>query len=136
MRRRPHENVLTVLVDPAVLHDLELALVGHDLWLWPVRTAGVYRDGPQAARVIRRRLVEARRGEWDLAATWVPAWVAFGDTWRRGADPLPWAAHAELYGVLAPYAPHVRYRKGLAGVPRLRVAHEAACPLAAMVNDR
>lgn len=126
MRRRPHENVLTVLVDPAVLHDLELELVARDLWLWPVRTAGVYRDGAQAARVIRRRMVEARRGAWDDAVRWVPVWIAFGDTWRRGVDPLPWAAHAELYDALTPYAPHVRYRKGLAGVPRLRVTREAA----------
>ncbi|MDF9717653.1 hypothetical protein INN71_17775 [Nocardioides sp. ChNu-153] len=125
MRRRPHENVLTVLVDPAVLHDLELDLAGRDLWLWPVSTAGVYADGRQAAHVIRRRLVEARRGAWDVAAGWVPAWVAFGETWRHGDEPLAWAAHATLYDVLSPFASHVRYRRGLGGVPRLPVGREA-----------
>lgn len=124
MRRRPHENVLTVLVEPAVLRELELELVARDLWVWPIGTAGVYRDGPQAAQVIRRRLVESRRGSWDVAAGWVPVWVAFGDTWRRGADPLPWSAHAALYDALSPYATHVRYRRGLGGVPRLRVSQE------------
>lgn len=125
MRRRPHENVLTVLVAPAVLRELELELVARDLWVWPIGTAGIYRDGPQAAQVIRRRLVQARQGSWDLAADWTPVWIAFGDTWRRGADPLPWVAHAALYEALEPYAAHVRYRRGLGGIPRLRVNQEA-----------
>lgn len=127
MRRRPHENVLTVLVEPGVLRDVELDLVARDLWVWPISSAGVYRDGPQAAQVIRRRLVTARGAAWAIAHDWVPVWVAFGDSWRRRAgDPLPWAAHAELYAALSPFAPHLRYRKGLGGVPRLRVAAEAA----------
>lgn len=125
MERRPHENVLTVLVEPSVLRDVELDLIPRDLWVWPISSAGVYRDGPQAAHVIRRRLVTARRGAWDVALDWVPVWIAFGASWRRRADePLPWAAHAELYAALSPFAAHVRYRRGLGGVPRLRVAAE------------
>ena len=33
MQREPHQNVATVLVDPAVLRDLELDLMSRDLWL-------------------------------------------------------------------------------------------------------
>ncbi|MEQ4547463.1 MAG: hypothetical protein ABN484_07255, partial [Nocardioides kribbensis] len=72
MLREPHENVATVLVDPAVLRELELDLVALDLWVWPVATAPVYVDGPRAAFQLRRRMIEARRGAWDLAADWVP----------------------------------------------------------------
>ncbi|MDT9594114.1 hypothetical protein RDV89_13610 [Nocardioides zeae] len=125
MHRRGHENVLTVLVDPRALRELELQLVTHDLWVWPVGTAGVYRDGPQAAQVLRRRLVEARQGAWDVAADWTLVWIAFGDSWRHGADPLPWSAHAALYDALAPFADRVRFRRGLGGIPRLRVRAEA-----------
>lgn len=126
MQRQPHENVLTVLVDPAVLRELELDLVASDLWVWPVSTAPICADGPRAAFQLRRRLVEARRGAWDVAATWVPVWIAFGETWRHGTDPLPWEAHTALYRLLDAHAAQVRYRKGLTGVPRLAVGREAA----------
>ena len=55
--RRPHENVATVLVDPAVVEDLELALMGSDLRLWPVRTAPIVVDGPRREFQIRRELL-------------------------------------------------------------------------------
>jgi len=124
--RRPHENVATVLVDPAVLHDLELSLMALDLRLWPVETAPISPDGPRLAFQIRRRLLMARRGAWDDAAAWVPVWIAFGDSWYVGDEPLPWAAHAALWDALAGYAAHVRYRLGLGGVPKLAVPREVA----------
>ena len=49
MRRTPHENVATVLVDPAALRDLELDLMSHDLWVWPVETAPICVDGARQA---------------------------------------------------------------------------------------
>ncbi len=122
--RRPHENVATVLVDPVVLADLELRLVGLDLWVWPIATSPIAVDGPRQAFQIRRRMVEARRGAWDVAADWTPVWIAFGESWRQGEDPLPWAAHAALWAALASYADHVRYRKRLGGVAPLLAAHE------------
>lgn len=124
--RRPHENVATVLVDPAVLRDLELELVSHDLWVWPVATAPFVEDGPRLAFQVRRRMVVARRGAWDDAADWTPVWVAFGESWHAGDEPLPWSAHATLWQVLAAHGEHVRYRLGLGGVPRLRVPRDVA----------
>ena len=124
MLRVPHENVATVLVDPAALREVELDLMTHDLWVWPVATAGVHVDGRRAAFQLRRRLVEARRGAWDLAADWTPVWVAFGASWYDGAEPLPWSAHTALWRTLESHADHVRYRLGLGGVPRLAVARE------------
>lgn len=121
MIRRPHENVATVLVDPAVLAELEVALMHLDLRVWPMATAPTVVDGPRQALQYRRRVLEARRGAWDCAATWVPVWVSFGASWRDGAEPLPWAAHAALWDALAGYADHVRYRKRLTGVAPLRV---------------
>ena len=47
MRRLPHENVATVLVDPGALVDLELDLMRQDLRLWPVSTAPICADGPR-----------------------------------------------------------------------------------------
>lgn len=126
MRRDPHENVATVLVDPAHLGALEIALVERDLWVWPVATAPVCVDGPRQASQLRRRLVESRRGAWACAAGWTPVWVSFGDTWRHGDEPLPWDAHRALWGALAEHAGHVRYRLGLGGVPRLRVPQGVA----------
>ncbi len=119
MRREPHENVATVLVDPALLTDLELSLMPLDLWVWPVATAPVYVDGERAAFQIRRRLLLAKRGAWDLAAQWTPVWISFGDTWRNGDEPLTWEAHRTLWAALAEHADHVRYRLGLGGIPRL-----------------
>lgn len=127
-RREPHENVATVLVAPAALRDLELDLVTLDLWVWPVATAPVYPDGARAAFQLRRRMLETRRGAWALAADWVPVWIAFGDGWRRGDEPLPWAAHVALYDTLEHHAAHVRYCRGLGGIPRLLVAHETRLP--------
>ena len=86
MRRVPHENVATVLVDPRVLGDLELTLMTLDLRLWPVRTAPICADGVRRAFQIRRRLLMQHRGEWDLAATWTPVWISFGPTWQNAHD--------------------------------------------------
>lgn len=124
VRRAPHENVATVLVDPGVLPELELALMGRDLWVWPVETAPVCTDGPRMAFQIRRRLLMAQRGAWDLAADWTPVWIAFGETWRHDDEPLPWSAHQALWQTLDEYRDRVRYRLGLGGVPRLPVPHE------------
>jgi hypothetical protein len=124
VERRPHENVATVLVDPAVLRDLEMHLVALDLWLWPVATAPICADGPRRAFQIRRRMVEARRGAWDDAADWTPVWISFGESWYDGAEPLPWTAHRVLWQTLARYGDRVRYRLGLGGVPRLDVPRE------------
>jgi hypothetical protein len=124
MQRAPHQNVATVLVDPAVLPELEVHLMGLDLWVWPVATSPVYEDGPRAAFQLRRRLVVARRGAWDDAAEWTLVWVAFGESWYDGAEPLPWAAHQTLWQTLDRYAGHVRYRLGLGGIPRLEVPRE------------
>jgi hypothetical protein len=44
-------------------------------------------------------------------------WISFGDSWYRGSEPLPWAAHAALWDKLTEYADHTRYRLGLGGVP-------------------
>ena len=44
--------------------------------VWPVATAPVHPDGPRAAFQLRRRMVEARRGAWDLAADWTPVWIS------------------------------------------------------------
>lgn len=124
MRRLPHENVATVLVDPAVLRDLELELMALDLWVWPVATAPISEDGPRQAFQLRRRMLMAKRGAWDLAAEWTPVWVSFGDSWRTGADPLPWSAHGALWDALARHGDHVRYRLGLGGVPHLLAQRE------------
>jgi hypothetical protein len=124
MERVPHENAATVLVDPAVLHDLEVHLMTQDLRLWPVATAPICEDGPRTAFQIRRRMLTARRGEWDDAAEWVPVWIAFGESWYRGAEPLPWAAHQALWRTLEQYDGHVHYKLGLGGIPRLDVPRE------------
>ncbi len=126
MERVPHENAATVLVDPLVLRDLEVDLMAQDLRLWPVATAPICSDGPRTAFQIRHRMLTARRGEWDHAADWVPVWVAFGDSWRHGAEPLPWSAHQTLYRTLDEYAGRVHYKRGLGGIPRLDVVRELA----------
>lgn len=119
MLREPHQNVATVLVDPTVQRELELDLMSRDLWLWPVSTAPACVDGPRQAFQIRRRMIEGRRGEWDDAAEWVPVWISFGDSWYADAEPLPWAAHQALWGVLAAYRDRVHHARRLGGVPRL-----------------
>lgn len=124
MLRHPHENVATVLVDPRVLEDVELALMELDLRVWPVRTAPICVDGPRTEFQVRRRLLMQKRGAWDDAADWVPVWVSFGDRWRRGDDPLPWEAHQTLWRTLETYADHVRYQRRLGGVRPLQVPAE------------
>lgn len=122
--RPPHENVATVLVDPRVLADLELELMELDLRVWPIRSAPNCVDGPRTAFQVRRRLVMQQRGDWDLAAEWVAVWISFGDSWRDGAEPLPWHAHQTLWQTLECYAAHVRYHRRLGGVRPLRVPVE------------
>lgn len=126
MLRTPHENVATVLVDPSVLVELGVHLMSLDLRLWPVETAPICVDGPRQAFQLRSRMLTARRGAWDDAADWVPAWVSFGDSWRDGAEPLSWAARKTLYRALDGYAGRVRYRRGLGGVPVLDVPRECS----------
>ena len=110
-----------MLVDPRVLPDLELDLMPLDLRLWPVRTAPICPDGPRMAFQIRRSLLMKHRGEWDCASEWTPVWVGFGQSWRQGDEPLPWAAHATLWQVLDAHAEHVRFKRRLGGVRRLPV---------------
>jgi hypothetical protein len=124
MLRAPHETVATVLVDPAVLVELGVHLMSLDLRLWPVETAPICVDGPRRAFQMRHRMLESRRGAWDDAADWSPAWVSFGDSWRHGAEPVPWAARSTLYRTLDAYDGRVRYRRGLGGVPILDVPRE------------
>ena len=124
MLRTPHENVATVLVDPAVLVELEVHLMSLDLRLWPVASAPICADGARQAFQMRTRMLTARRGAWDDAADWVPAWISFGETWRDGAEPLSWTARSTLYRALDGYGARIRYRRGLAGVPVLDVPRE------------
>jgi hypothetical protein len=124
MLRAPHETVATVLVDPVVLAELEMHLMAMDLYVWPVATAPVSIDGPRQAFQVRRRMLDARRGAWDDAADWVPAWVSFGATWRFGDEPIHWPARRTLYAALDRYGDRVRYRRGLTGVPVLEVPRE------------
>lgn len=124
MQREPHENVATVLVDPAVLRDLEVHLMSLDLRLWPIATAEIVEDGPRRAFQVRRRMLMAKRGAWDDAAHWVPVWIGFGESWHDGDEPLPWEAHQVLWRTLERYAEHTRYRLGLGGIPRLAVPRD------------
>lgn len=125
MTRPPHENVATVLVDPCVLADLELDLMLQELPVWPVTTAPVCLDGPRTAFQIRRRLLMRHQGEWDDAADWTPVWIGFGARWRKGDEPLPWAAHEALWQTLDRYAGHVRFHRRLGGIRRLPVSGDA-----------
>ena len=124
MRRAPHENVATVLVDPRVLPDFELELMAMDLRVWPVRTAPICVDGPRTAFQVRHRLLMKHRRDWGIAADWTPAWIGFGDSWRNGDEPLPWSAHEALWRVLGAYAEHTRFERRLGGVARLQPAEE------------
>ncbi len=119
MSRARHENVATVLVDPAVLAGFELELMALDLPVWPIRTAPVCEDGPRTAFQVRHRLLTRHRGDWDVAAGWTPVWIGFGPTWQHGDEPLPWAAHRALWDALDAYAGHVLFHRRLGGVPRL-----------------
>jgi hypothetical protein len=124
VKRALHENVATVLVDPRVLGDLELALMALDLRVWPVRTAPICADGPRTAFQIRRKLLTSHRGEWDVAADWAPVWIGFGTSWRKGDEPLPWAAHKALWQALDCYGAHVRFHRRLGGVAPLPVPQD------------
>jgi hypothetical protein len=126
VRRVPHENVATVLVDPRALADVELELMALDLRVWPVRTAPICADGPREAFQVRRRLLMQHRGEWDLAADWAPVWIGFGPSWRLGDEPLPWAAHEVLWRLLDARADQLRFHRRLGGVPRLPLPHETS----------
>lgn len=119
VRRAPHENVATVLVDPRALAELELELMTLDLRVWPISTAPICADGPRTAFQTRRRMLLQHRGDWDLAADWVPVWVSFGGSWRGGDEPLPWVAHKTLWQALDSYADRVRFHRRLGGVQPL-----------------
>ena len=122
--RAPQENVATVLVDPALLRDLELELMALDLRVWPIATAPICADGPRRAFQVRRRMLQAKRGAWDDAAEWTPVWIGFGPSWQRGrdgADPLPWEAHVALWELLDEHADQFRFKKRLGGVARMAV---------------
>jgi hypothetical protein len=121
-----HENVATVLVNPAVLRDFELDLMSHDFRVWPVASAPTFVDAPRLAFQLRRSLVECNQRRWADAAEWTLVWITFGESWRDGDEPLPWPAHAALWDKLAEYAPDVRYHVGLGGVPHLSVPHDLA----------
>ncbi len=119
------ENVATVLVDPAVLPDVELDLMSNDFRVWVVSTVTTFPDAARLAFQIRRNLVELSRGAWDGAAGWTLIWITFGESWLDGDEPIPWPAHAALWDKLAEYAEHLRYHVGLGGVPRLSVPRES-----------
>lgn len=124
IRPRGHENVATVLVDPAVLSDFELDLMTSDFRVWTVHTAPNFPDPERLAFQIRRSLVEWSQGRWKAAESWTVVWVSFGDSWLDGDEPVPWPAHAALWNKLSEYADHVRYNVGLGGVPRLSVPRD------------
>jgi hypothetical protein len=130
VKRAPHENVATVLVDPRVLaaFELELELMTLDLRVWPISTAPICADGPRAAYQTRRKLLLQHRGDWDHAADWVPVWVSFGASWRQGDEPLPWAAHATLWQALDSYAGRVRFHRRLGGVRPLSIPNGPHAP--------
>jgi hypothetical protein len=124
VRGRGFENMATVLVNPAVLGEFELALMALDFRVWIVCTVPTFADAPQAAFQIRRSLIEWSNGQWEIAANWTVVWITFGESWLDGDNPIPWPAHAALWDKLAEYADDVRYNLGLGGVPRLGVPRE------------
>ena len=125
MRGPGFENMATVLVNPAVLDDFELDLMSDDFRVWAVHTTPIFPDAPQAAMQIRRGLIDWSNGRWAVAADWTVVWITFGERWLDGDNPIPWPAHAALWNKLAGYAEHVRYNRGLGGVPRLSVPRES-----------
>jgi hypothetical protein len=128
VRPQGHENVATVLVNPAVLRDFELDLMASDFRVWPVHKAHTFVDAPRLAFQLRRSLVDCSQGRWADAAEWTLVWVTFGDSWLDGEEPIPWRAHAALWDKLAAYGSDARYNLGLGGVPRLTVPHEPSDP--------
>lgn len=123
-----HENVATVLVDPAVLRDFELDLMANDFRVWTVHTVPTFPDPQRLAFQIRRALIDWSNGRWAAAADWIVVWITFGESWLDGDEPIPWPAHAALWDKLAEYADRVRYNLGLGGVPRLTVPREPHDP--------
>ena len=119
-----HENVATVLVDPAVLADFELDLMSHDFRVWIVDTVPTFRDPARLAFQIRRSLIEWSQGAWAAAGDWTVVWITFGESWLDGDEPIPWPAHAALWDKLAEYSAHARYNLGLGGVPKLSVPRD------------
>jgi len=126
MLRRPEgfENVATVLVNPDVLRDFELDLMAHDFRVWAVHKVTRFPDAARLAFQIRRSLIDWSQGRWAVAERWTLVWITFGESWRNGDEPLPWAAHAALWDKLAGYADDVRYNLGLGGVPHLSVPRD------------
>ena len=97
MRPDGHENVATVLVDPAVLRDFELDLMAHDFRVWPVHRVSTFPDPQRLAFQIRRSLIDYSNGRWADAADWTLVWITFGESWLDGDEPIPWPAHAALW---------------------------------------
>jgi hypothetical protein len=124
VRPQGHENVATVLVDPAVLADFELDLMASDFRVWVVQSVPTFVDAPRLAFQIRRSLIDYSQGRWADAADWTLVWVTFGESWLDGDEPIPWPAHAALWDKLAEYGSQVRYNLGLGGVPRLSVPRD------------
>jgi hypothetical protein len=126
VRPAGHENVATVLVDPAVVRDFELDMMASDFRVWPVHKAPTFVDAPRLAFQIRRSLIDYSQGRWADAADWTLVWITFGESWLAGEEPIPWPSHAALWDKLASYGDSVRYNLGLGGVPRLSVPRDRA----------
>ena len=124
MYEQGHENVATVLVNPAVLRDFELDMMANDFRVWAVDSVHTFPDPRRLAFQIRRSLIDFSQGRWAAAADWTLVWVTFGESWLDGDEPVPWPAHAALWDKLAEFADDVRYNLGLGGVPRLSVPRE------------
>jgi hypothetical protein len=116
--------VATVLVDPAVLEDLELDLMAHDFRVWTVHDVPTFPDPRRLAFQIRRSLIDWSNGRWAEAAEWTLIWIGFGESWLDGEEPIPWPAHAALWNKLSEYGDHVHYNLGLGGVPHLPVPRD------------
>jgi hypothetical protein len=125
VRPEGFENVATVLVDPAMLEDLELDLMALDFRVWAVHRVSTFPDPQRLAFQLRRSLVDWSNGRWADAADWTLVWITFGESWRDGDEALPWRAHEALWDKLAEYSAHVRYNLGLGGVPYLNVPRDA-----------
>ena len=124
MRPAGFENVATVLVDPSDLEDRELDRMARDFRVWPVHRVSTFPDPQRLAFQIRRSLIDWSNGRWADAADWTLVWITFGESWRDGEEPLPWAAHEALWDKLAEYTGHVHYNLGLGGVPYLNVPQD------------
>ena len=128
MRRLPHENVATVLVHPAHLRALELALVERDLWVWPVATAPICVDSPRRASQLRQRMVEQRARRLRLRRrVGTSLGSSFGGSSQVGRDePLALVRPSQtLSKIVSPeHADHVRHGAGSAASPGCRGPRE------------